>query len=54
MTDSNTSFQNYALGGDQRDGGERLPLGAAMLVIGVLSLLAWAAVVLPVIAFLHI
>jgi hypothetical protein len=54
MTNSKTSYQHYAIGGEQRDGDDRLPLGTAMLAVAALSLLAWAVVLLPVIAILHI
>lgn len=53
MSDSNASYQNYAIGEQQAEGDDRLPLGTAMLTIAALSLLAWAVVLLPVVAILH-
>jgi hypothetical protein len=54
MTDGNTSYHNYAIRREQRGGGDRLPLGAAMLAVAGLSLLAWAVMLLPLVAIFDI
>ena len=54
MIDGNTSYQNYATRREQRGGGDRLPLGAAMLAVAGLSVLAWAVMLLPLVAIFDI
>ena len=53
MVDSETSYQDYTLGGQEPAGEERLSLGAALLAVLGLSALAWAAVLTPLFTILN-
>ena len=53
MIKSNASYQNCAVGRDQLAGEDRLPLGSALLAVFGLSLLAWAVVIIPLVAIFY-
>jgi hypothetical protein len=53
MINSNTSYRNFTVGEIEPGGGERLPIGSALLAILGLSLLGWAVVIAPVVAILY-
>lgn len=53
MIESDASYRNYAIDGNQPDEGDRLTLGAALLALFGLSLLGWAVILVPLAAILH-
>lgn len=53
MVKSNTSYRGYVVAGEQPDNEGRLPLGSALLAVFGLSLLAWAVILVPIVAILH-
>jgi hypothetical protein len=53
MLQSNSSYRDYGVSEEVELGGDRLPVGSALLTVFGLSLLAWAVVLAPLVAILH-
>jgi hypothetical protein len=53
MIQSNSSYRDYGVSEGAELAGDRLPAGAALLVVFGLSLLAWGVVLAPLVAILH-
>jgi hypothetical protein len=53
MIQSNSSYHDYGLSEGAESGGDRLPVGAALLAVFGLALLGWAVVLAPFVAIFH-
>ena len=54
MLQSNSSYRDYEVSEGVELGSDRLPAGPALFTVFGLSLLAWAVVLAPLVAILHL
>ena len=54
MLQSNSSYPDYEVSEGVELGSDRLPVGPALFTVFGLSLLAWAVVLAPLVAILHL
>jgi hypothetical protein len=53
MIEVNTSYQDYAEGGHEPAGEDRIPLGFALLAMLGLSAIGWAIILVPLVTLFN-